>query len=124
MKDSELGYRIARILDSGVDRLDRPTLSRLQAARNAALARATKASTGIALSGGGNISADEIVPGLGSWVMMVLLIVAVAGFAYWNNQQRIAEIEELDTALLADELPINAYLDNGFGEWLKRSSQP
>jgi hypothetical protein len=32
----------------------------------------------------------------------------------------VAEAVELDTQLLADELPIDAYLDKGFEAWLKK----
>jgi len=35
--------------------------------------------------------------------------------------QQIDEIEELDSALLSDDLPIDAYLDSGFVAWLRDS---
>jgi hypothetical protein len=35
----------------------------------------------------------------------------------------VDEAEEIDSALLTSELPINAYLDQGFDAWLKRSSE-
>ena len=34
-----------------------------------------------------------------------------------------AYIAEIDAGLLTDDLPFNAYLDNNFEAWLKRSSQ-
>jgi hypothetical protein len=33
----------------------------------------------------------------------------------------VEEIEEIDSAILTGDLPINAYLDNSFDTWLKRS---
>ena len=33
------------------------------------------------------------------------------------------DIAEIDASLLTDDLPINAYLDNNFEAWLKRSLQ-
>ena len=36
--------------------------------------------------------------------------------------ERAAELEEIDSALLADDLPINAYLDKGFQAWLSEHS--
>jgi hypothetical protein len=35
-----------------------------------------------------------------------------------TNIEKAAENEEIDSALLADDLPINAYLDKGFQAWL------
>jgi len=41
---------------------------------------------------------------------------------YWQQNQRSAEIEEIDAQLLTDDLPIDAYLDRGFQNWLKQRS--
>jgi len=49
-----------------------------------------------------------------------VLIVAVAGIYNWQEKQRLAEIVELDSQLLTDDLPIDAYLDRGFENWLKK----
>lgn len=124
MKEPEFAYRIVHHLNHAVDGLDARTAHKLHEARELALARATGVTGRLALAGAGSVSADGVLAGLRSWAAVCLLTIAVAGLAYWNDQQRIAEIEELDTALLADDLPINAYLDNGFEEWLKHSSRP
>jgi hypothetical protein len=52
-----------------------------------------------------------------------VLALGVAGVSYWSSMERAAEIEDVDSALLSDDLPINAYLDRGFDAWLKRTSQ-
>ena len=52
-----------------------------------------------------------------------LLVVALAGVAYWQSNGVTNEAPDIDTGLLTDELPINAYLDKGFDSWLKRSSR-
>jgi hypothetical protein len=31
---------------------------------------------------------------------------------------------DLDLAILADDLPVTAYIDNGFDTWLKRPVEP
>ena len=53
----------------------------------------------------------------------IALIVA-AGFGYqqWQAYQQLNDIEETDAAILSSELPIDAYLDRGFQNWLKRAS--
>jgi hypothetical protein len=53
---------------------------------------------------------------------MVGLAVGVAGVSVWNEFEKAAENEEIDSALLADDLPINAYLDKGFQAWLSEHS--
>ena len=50
----------------------------------------------------------------------IALIVSLAAIYTWQQNQRAAEVEELDAMLLTDELPIDAYLDRGFQNWLKK----
>ncbi len=38
---------------------------------------------------------------------------------YMDSNKYISEIEEVDSALLSDNLPPEAFLDNDFFEWLK-----
>ena len=63
-------------------------------------------------------------PGLDLYVALslALLLAGAAGVYNWQQSQRIAEIEEIDSQLLTDDLPIDAYLDRGFQNWLKRRS--
>jgi hypothetical protein len=59
------------------------------------------------------------------------LVAAAIGLQHWQEAQRAAryiaqqtaEIEEIDSGLLTGDLPINAYLDEDFQAWLKRSSE-
>ena len=37
---------------------------------------------------------------------------------YWQTLQPGNESEEIDIMLLVDDLPVNAYLDDEFDEWL------
>ena len=41
---------------------------------------------------------------------------------YWHSDQYIRQIEELDSALLADDLPPEAFLDTGFFKWLQKNN--
>ena len=124
MNESKFGHQIKQQLDRSLD-LEPSTLSRLKLAREQALARqrmiepvlvpawanaivgrlsASPASARIALAG-------------------AALILALVGLQYWHWQKTptVEEIEEIDTALLTSELPINAYLDKNFDTWLKHS---
>jgi hypothetical protein len=63
--------------------------------------------------GWGSVSARVLLPA-------AALIVALAGIYSWQEKQRLAEIVEIDAQLLTDDLPIDAYLDRGFQNWLKK----
>jgi hypothetical protein len=53
---------------------------------------------------------------------LVLLVVGLFGIYSWQQEQRAADVEELDARLLTDDLPLDAYLDRGFEAWLKKVS--
>ena len=67
-------------------------------------------------------AADNILPHARALIAMIGLAVGVAGVSVWNDFEKAAEYEEIDSALLADDLPINAYLDKGFQAWLSEHS--
>ena len=52
-----------------------------------------------------------------------LLVLSLIGATYWQVVIQANDIADIDAGLLTDDLPINAYLDNNFEAWLKRSSQ-
>ena len=71
--------------------------------------------------------ADNVVGELGwaglAWrvlLPLVLLIASGAALYTWEQNQRAAELEEIDAQLLTDDLPIDAYLDRNFQNWLKK----
>jgi len=51
---------------------------------------------------------------------VLALVVATFGIYRWQESQRLAEVVEIDSQLLTDDLPIDAYLDRGFQNWLKK----
>ena len=44
------------------------------------------------------------------------------GVQQWQAYQQLRDIEETDAAILSSDLPIDAYLDRGFQNWLKHAS--
>ena len=59
------------------------------------------------------------------WLGAVLLVAALGfGFQQWQAVQQVREFEELDLHLLASDLPIDAYLDRGFQNWLRDHVRP
>ena len=122
MNELQFPYKVKHYLDLGAEAVDPATGGRLFAARQQALARIPAHSSRLGLAGFGHFSLGGLWPIVRSAVALVLLAAGVAGTSYWNAQQQASENVEVDTALLADDLPINAYLDRGFDEWLKDSS--
>jgi hypothetical protein len=55
-------------------------------------------------------------------VAIAALLVGATGTYYWNAFEQAREYEEIDSALLADELPPSVYLDRGFQAWLELAS--
>ena len=121
MNEMQFGNRIRQILNSGLA-LSADQSARLSAARSQALQRQRR-ELAPALAW-----ADNVLGSLGGWtglslrvvVPAVALLVSFAAIYTWQQNQRVAEVEEIDALLLADELPIDAYLDRGFQNWLKK----
>jgi len=122
MNESKFGLQIKQQLDQALD-LDPATLNRLKVARELALARQRTAEPAFALAwveavagrlSGNPASASVALAG-------AALILALLGVQYWQQQPSVEEIADIDAAILTGDLPINAYLDNSFDTWLKRS---
>lgn len=122
MNEREFGYKIKQQLD-GTLGLDAATLKRLKSAREQALARQRTTEPAFALAWVdavvGRLSANPASAGV--ILACAALILALLGINYWQRTPSVEEIEEIDAALLTSDLPINAYLDNSFDTWLKRS---
>jgi len=121
MNEMQFGNRIRHLLNAG-PALDADKASRLAKARAAALERQRPEPAPVVAL------VDNVLVALGGWtgvslrvmVPAVALLVSVAAIYTWQQNLRVAEVEELDTMLLTDDLPIDAYLDRGFQNWLKK----
>jgi hypothetical protein len=129
--DINLAYKVRHALNENLDALPASTTERLASARARAVARkkadapARKQQQTRPLF---NIQAMLSMSGLGRVAVaapMLAAVFALAGIYHYEQQQRIAELAELDAAVLSDELPLTAYLDHGFNAYLASSqSQP
>lgn len=130
--DLNFAYRVRHALNEKLDDLPASTTDRLAAARKAAMARkkahvpvrVTQAELVTAGAGDGFFS--NPFGWLGRMSVAVPLLVLVAGMVglyQYEEQQRIAEVAELDAAVLSDELPLSAYLDHGFNAYLENREQ-
>ncbi|HXX86357.1 MAG TPA: DUF3619 family protein [Casimicrobiaceae bacterium] len=124
MSEREIAKKITSYLDQGAAGLKAGTAYRLQLARADALARfgEPKLATELAMAGaGGVIGRRHVLADARVWIGVLLLVGGVLYYQYWQSAQQAREIEETDAAILTSELPIEAYLDRGFQNWLTRS---
>lgn len=124
MNELQFARRIRHVLDQSTQ-LDRTTADKLRAARALALSRQRPEPAPVLAWVDNVLDNGEAGSGIG-WQVgarvllpAAVLIVAVAGIYNWQEKQRLAEIVEIDSQLLTDDLPIDAYLDRGFENWLK-----
>jgi hypothetical protein len=121
MNEQLFASKVCQVLDRATQ-VEPAIAERLRAARERALdARRLERAPALAW-------ADNVLGSIGGhsglWLRFVLptilLLLSVAGIYTWQQNQRLAETEEIDAELLTDDLPIDAYLDRGFEAWLKK----
>ena len=117
-------YKIRQILNQGTVSLDTDVQARLMQARQIALAHreATATNTGFVLAGFSSWIAHQLYGHARSLAIVIAISVGTASIYYWNSIEQAQERDEIDSALLTDELPPSAYLDPGFQAWLDPTS--
>jgi hypothetical protein len=124
MNEDQIGSQVQHLLNQAVE-LPEGAAERLRAARERALAQ-QRPEPAAAL-----LWADNVLGSVGGWsglwlrvlLPVALLIAGLIGVYNWQQSQTLAEIEEIDAMLLTDDLPIDAYLDRGFQDWLKKRAE-
>lgn len=126
MNEQDLARSLTRHLSAGLDALPPSVLYRLRAARAAALARVQQPPTLAGGAGRGTAGRrTAIVRRLAPATLLLLLAGAVV---VWQQQVRHAgpaeqaDLADVDTQVLTDDLPVVAYLDPGFEIWLYHHS--
>ena len=136
-EELNFAYKVRHKLNERLDELPASTTDRLAQARKAAMARKkadaplrvkqaalATAGAGGARGLGGLFSQPFSWLGRASMVIpLLVLVTGLIGIYQYEQQQRIAELAELDAAVLSDELPLSAYLDHGFNAYLAQSEQ-
>ena len=126
-KDEEFARRLRPYLDLGVTELKAGMVYQLQSARSRALARLDDprrvaasqpalVGAGTGIIGGGHRFNVRLFIGI------LLLAGAAFGYHEWQAFQQLKDVEETDAAILSSELPIDAYLDKGFQNWLRTTA--
>ena len=113
---------IRTYLDAGLEKIDGETLEGLKNARMNALARCS--AHALALEGHGTLLHQHRI---GVWLPAIALALGLCAILYWGAvRQDVQPVDsnDIDAALLADELPVPAYTDQKFFDsWLKHSGR-
>jgi hypothetical protein len=131
-QESQTARKITGYLDASTADLKAGTVYRLQQARARALARlaepAVEAALAVASAGGGMARGERprgLSPASLRWLGGVLIAATLLfGWQQWRAVQQVKELQEIDSQILSSDLPIDAYLDRGFQNWLKASFEP
>lgn len=121
LDENAFGQFIRHHLNEGAGDLDTSVAERLFESRQLALDRHTFSSQ-LSLAGAGHVAWDWCEDHLRPFIVAASLVVAVVSCNYMVSLQRISDQEDIDSAVLSDALPIDAYLDNGFHSWLEDTS--
>lgn len=123
MNELHFAHKVRQHLNRGLHELPPETATRLADARKAALAGQKQTMTRSVLATAGNFvhfHFDNLY--LKQILATLALLLCVVLSAFWMADQNVTEQGDIDSALLADELPIGAFTDKGFAAWLNRSS--
>ncbi len=128
VNEAEFAYRIRQALDEGAGRVDYTVSLRLEKARQAALERSVaRAAAPVwvpALRLATTPGAPDADPGAGpaSWLLrfglavpLLALAIGIVGIKQWQNDRMVAEVADIDFAVLLDDTPIDTYAHKGFG---------
>lgn len=120
MNEHEFGGKVAKILDLSTDEtIKQSTLYRLQSARRAALEQCESESVKLINSGRGNSVYGRHGSHLNAGKLLLLLTVLyilmnIFLTQFFEHDHNAA----IDVQILADELPVDAFIDNEFEKWL------
>ncbi|KFI06680.1 DUF3619 family protein [Massilia sp. BSC265] len=123
--DINLAYKIRHALNENLDALPASTTDRLAAARALALSRKKPEAPRQSQPAKRplfDVKALFTGPALARMAVaapMLALVIGMGGVYQYEQQQRLAAMAEIDAAVLADELPLTAYLDHGFNAYME-----
>ena len=124
LNEDEFGLFIRQHLNAGATQLSPDVTERIFKARQIALHRHAKLESQPVVAALGHSALVWGRDNLQPFLLALCLLFALGFGNYMMSMERVSELEEVDSALLADDLPINAYLDRGFDTWLSNPQEP
>lgn len=130
-REARFGLRVASRLSEQAERLPHDLSERLRVAREQAVVRARQlrradAMAPAVLQASGNslvLGTTPIWVRMASVLPLMLLVLGLVLIQHVHQRAEIDAAAEVDAALLADELPPEAYGDPGFVAFLKQPEQ-
>jgi hypothetical protein len=122
MNEERYASRVRQALNHGLKDIPSASARRLEAARHLALSRQRQQVPVLALAGNHGRRHFHFMSD-NRRLRQILAVLALL-FGMWisfylDSMNYISAIEEVDSALLSDDLPPEAFLDNDFFKWLK-----
>ena len=130
-REVNFAYKIRNALNEHLESLPISTTDHLASARKKALAsKRSDKSTALAvpfraLAGGfgTTVQHSSWLSRAGLVIPLIALVVGLSGIYNFEKQKRLSETADIDAAVLSDELPLSAYLDQGFSAYLARHAE-
>lgn len=128
-KELNFAYRVRHALNESLDVLPPTTTNRLASARQVAMSRKKKdaplrvfAVQRAAAGQAGKFFNDQLswMRRFGMVIPILAVMIGLGGLYQLEIQQRISDTADVDAAVLADELPLDAYIDHGFNAYLAK----
>lgn len=121
MKEERYGYRVRQLLNHGLNDIPPAASRRLEAARHLALSKQKQPvhQTTLAHAGSWSFSSATELPYLKQLLAITALLLGMWISFYLDSVNYVNALEEADSALLSDDLPPEAFMDNDLFEWLK-----
>jgi Protein of unknown function (DUF3619) len=131
-KELNFAYKVRHALNENLDYLPASTTDRLTSARELAISRKKKELPALVLAPERKVAGQvggffgerlSWIARMGLAVPVIVLALGLTGIYQYEKQRHIAETAEIDAMVLSDELPLNAYLDNGFNAYLAKRAE-
>lgn len=129
--ETRFGYQVAARLSEGSEQLPVEITERLKGIRHMVVDRQRVRNTvvahprtvshgGVALLGGGPGESSSWRLRLGLLLAVPTLLFGLYALQHYQQERFVGKIADIDTALLLDNLPPQAYVDPGFTSFLRR----
>lgn len=127
-KELNFAYKVRHALNENLENLPPSTTQRLTSARQIALTRKKPSSSSLKVfafsrlfaSSTHGASPDPLawLGRIGALAPILFVAAGLIGIYQLERQERISQTAEIDAMVLTDDLPLTAYLDDGFNAYL------
>ena len=126
MNEEDFSKKLIHLMDADSNNIRPEVALRLKEVRERAVAHARQRRTAsFGLSGNALHRASWFSHHRITVVGVFLVIILLAATGIWQifPKQQEDDVSRIDAALLTDDLPVHAYLDNSLAQWIKNPSE-